>query len=403
MCMAEPACQLFVADSLCCLGYGIIQHAAVRMWLVCNADVYLPEPKCLTVYDNLTSQVIPQIDPEDPDTLTAVNVTVIDAPNARSEELLVELPLAYYIVPRGRTPGQLAVQLDMEEARSTYADGLCSLRLREPCEWEGVAYEAVGDVQRVPLLSVLNVGETLEAIDLVDRVLIRGEDLSPPPPPPPSPEGEDGDDDDDDDDDDDTRRRTRRRRRLFSWPWGAAVPAAAPGMYEPAPAPAPWAERRRRLHDAAHLAVTRKLLQDLITMEGAASDPMVVAAQAARGIDITAVRILPRLLAEARSVGGDLPQPDVDEDDLPPLTDTTVPTNFSSIDFFANDWFISWIPGNSSYNDSYTPTAWTEACLMTSAAELPESFLLGNFEELYGYEDDCDPDSLPDVSPTELT
>lgn len=37
--------------------------------------------------------------------------------------------------------------------RSTYADGLCSLRLREPCEWEGVAYEAVGDVQRVPLLS----------------------------------------------------------------------------------------------------------------------------------------------------------------------------------------------------------------------------------------------------------
>lgn len=36
----------------------------------------------------------------------------------------------------------------------------------------------------------------------------------------------------------------------------------------------------------------------------------------------------------------------------------------------------SWIPGNSSYNDSYTPTAWTEACLMTSAAELPESFLL---------------------------
>ena len=44
----RPACQLFVADSLCCLGYGIIQHAAVRMWLVCNADVYLPEPKCLT-------------------------------------------------------------------------------------------------------------------------------------------------------------------------------------------------------------------------------------------------------------------------------------------------------------------------------------------------------------------
>ena len=39
---------MFIAESLCCMDYGIIQHASVRMWLVCNADVYLPEPKCLT-------------------------------------------------------------------------------------------------------------------------------------------------------------------------------------------------------------------------------------------------------------------------------------------------------------------------------------------------------------------
>ncbi len=30
------------------MDYGIVQHASVRLWVVCNADVYLPEPKCLT-------------------------------------------------------------------------------------------------------------------------------------------------------------------------------------------------------------------------------------------------------------------------------------------------------------------------------------------------------------------
>lgn len=44
----RPACRVFVASSLCCMDYGIVQHASVRLWLVCNADVYLPEPKCLT-------------------------------------------------------------------------------------------------------------------------------------------------------------------------------------------------------------------------------------------------------------------------------------------------------------------------------------------------------------------
>ena len=32
-------------------------------------------------------------------------------------------------------------------------DGLCSLRLRKPCEWEGALWEAVGPVQTVPVLS----------------------------------------------------------------------------------------------------------------------------------------------------------------------------------------------------------------------------------------------------------
>lgn len=44
----RPECKLFIANSLCCMDYGIIQHASVRLWLVCTADVYLPEPKCLT-------------------------------------------------------------------------------------------------------------------------------------------------------------------------------------------------------------------------------------------------------------------------------------------------------------------------------------------------------------------
>jgi hypothetical protein len=44
----RPTCRLFIADSLCCEDYGIVQHASIRLWLVCNADVYLPEPSCLT-------------------------------------------------------------------------------------------------------------------------------------------------------------------------------------------------------------------------------------------------------------------------------------------------------------------------------------------------------------------
>lgn len=43
----RPACRLFIANSLCCQGYGIVQHASVRAWLVCSADVHLPAAKCL--------------------------------------------------------------------------------------------------------------------------------------------------------------------------------------------------------------------------------------------------------------------------------------------------------------------------------------------------------------------
>jgi hypothetical protein len=37
------------------------------------------------VYDNLTQQVIPQVDDLNPDTFLALNVTVIDTPNARAQ------------------------------------------------------------------------------------------------------------------------------------------------------------------------------------------------------------------------------------------------------------------------------------------------------------------------------
>jgi hypothetical protein len=137
------------------MNYGIVQHAAVRLWLVCNADVYLPEPKCLTgawlawcsglwrrlgdvaclvfhaqmlqgwqdaagcacfssihhslrgqradchccpplasthsnphvlaVVDATTREIIPQVDPLNPDPLNTVNTSVLETPNARSE------------------------------------------------------------------------------------------------------------------------------------------------------------------------------------------------------------------------------------------------------------------------------------------------------------------------------
>ena len=114
-----------------------------------------------------------------PSHLAAPNIATAQ-PACPPAELLVELPLAYYVAPVSRVPGQLAVQLDFERTRSVAMccsspqpsrsalppaapplhllcrmneDGQCSLRLRVPCEWEGAVYEAVTAVQPMPLLS----------------------------------------------------------------------------------------------------------------------------------------------------------------------------------------------------------------------------------------------------------
>lgn len=47
------------------------------------------------------------------------------------------------------------------------ADGLCSLRLREPCEWERTMYDAVTAVEGVPILAVMSANETAEAQEMV--------------------------------------------------------------------------------------------------------------------------------------------------------------------------------------------------------------------------------------------
>lgn len=40
---------MFVGNSVCCQDRGIVtQGADLRLWLVCNRDVYLPAAKCLT-------------------------------------------------------------------------------------------------------------------------------------------------------------------------------------------------------------------------------------------------------------------------------------------------------------------------------------------------------------------
>jgi hypothetical protein len=47
----------------------------------------------------------------------------------------------------------MSALLDLEQTRLTFTDGLCSLRLREACEWEGALYESVTAVVPVPLQS----------------------------------------------------------------------------------------------------------------------------------------------------------------------------------------------------------------------------------------------------------
>jgi hypothetical protein len=70
----------------------------------------------------------------------------------------VDLPLAYYVLPKSSTPGRLGVIFDLEANRMLEPSGLCSLRLRTPCEWDGVFYQAVGTVEPVPVLSGAGAG-----------------------------------------------------------------------------------------------------------------------------------------------------------------------------------------------------------------------------------------------------
>ena len=72
--------------SECCQGEGIIaQTAEIKLWMVCNNDVYLPPYNCLSVVDAVTNTTIPLVDPALPDPLNFINISVINAPNARAE------------------------------------------------------------------------------------------------------------------------------------------------------------------------------------------------------------------------------------------------------------------------------------------------------------------------------
>ncbi|KAI3424696.1 hypothetical protein D9Q98_008086 [Chlorella vulgaris] len=331
MCMAEPTCQLFVADSLCCMNYGIVQQAAVRLWLVCNADVYLPEPKCLTVTDLTTGTVIPPIDPAKPDPLNRVNTSVLETPNARSEEMLVALPQASYVAPISRVPGQMAALLDFELTRMTFEDGLCSLRLRTPCEWEGAVYQSVVAVQPLPLLSVLSANDTAEVEQAVLEAATSSETGG-------AAEG-------------------RRLQGAIASSSGARGLAAAVGGSRQ-----DWLEE-----DTSWAALEGPLL-------GSAADDALLAASA---------RPIGRMLVTV--VGAELPVPVVDEALLPPPTDVLGGVEGLQADLLADDYFISWIPSNATAG---------ELCAMTNTGDLPESFLLGNLEDLVGYEEDCSPQVL---------
>ncbi|KAI3424691.1 hypothetical protein D9Q98_008081 [Chlorella vulgaris] len=335
MCLAEPTCQLFVADSLCCMNYGIVQQAAVRLWLVCNADVYLPEPKCLT-------------------------------------ELLVDLPIAYYVPPVSRRPGEMSVQLDFEQTRMTFEDGLCSLRLRTPCEWEGAVYQSVIAVQPLPLLSVLGANATADAAQLVADQLFGA------------------------------------ARVAVQQPGAVQQDKVVPHVQPALPA----AQRRLQAAAGSLRGRGRALRQVLLSGDGGGGlDPLLPAGTVPDLIpgtesegqagDFASLFEAPnsnqRDTAGARSsrmlvtvVGAELPVPVVDEALLPSPTDVLGGVQGLQADLLADDYFISWIPSNATAG---------ELCAMTNAGDLPESFLLGNLEDLVGYEEDCTPNTLLELSP----
>ncbi|EFN53617.1 hypothetical protein CHLNCDRAFT_136287 [Chlorella variabilis] len=149
----------------------------------------------------------------------------------------------------------------------------------------------------------------------------------------------------------------------------------------------------------------RKLKGDLLTAGGGVMpDPLQMAAAAAErrslvedaataqdpAFDFSAPVAEPVPVRALTAVGAELPVPQVDPATLPPLTNVLGPLE---ADLLVEDYFISWLPTNSSSG---------ELCQMTSAGELPEAFLLGDFQDLVGYEEDCTPETLPEVGGGEL-
>ena len=94
-------------------------------------------------------------------------------------ELLVNLPLSFFLPPRSDAAGRFPLALDLEPLRAAEADGACSLALRTPCLWRGAEYRAVGPVAEVQVTSVLSANETMIARESLG--------IFEPPPPPPSP------------------------------------------------------------------------------------------------------------------------------------------------------------------------------------------------------------------------
>lgn len=78
------------------------------------------------------------------------SVAVCCLPPCLMPDTVCQLPLACPFpvsTAAGLAPLSLCVPRRLTE------DGLCSLRLRQPCEWEGVRYEAVTAVDPVPVTS----------------------------------------------------------------------------------------------------------------------------------------------------------------------------------------------------------------------------------------------------------
>ena len=186
----------------------------------------------------------------------------------------------------------------------------------------------------------------------------------------------------------------------------AAAPLAAPALVTPAPGPAPSKRRRGLL---SWLRLGRKLRQQELQLE-----PLV----AAGGLEPLA-----DTSAGSGAVGAELPVPLVDPGErlrcplpteratgnsisehtlspalicsachcpaalLPPPTDVLAAY---SADFLTEGWSLSWVPANTTAGE----------CAMTTAAELPPGLLVGDIDEggaLVGYEEDCVPESLPEV------